>query len=100
MTEGTLCAVRREGVTAEPLSAGLRLIGRDGSSHVLNVTAAALWELCDGATSVDEIVQAVCELTATPARTVAADVEQLIGELRDRELVDLLPAPSPPGLRS
>jgi hypothetical protein len=48
----------------------------------LNATALALWELCDGATSPEEMVDAVCSLWAIPhdvaERDVTATLEQLV----------------------
>jgi len=46
----------------------------------LNPTAAAIWLLCDGSSSVDQIIETVQE--AYPEAAVAEDI---IGTLRDLE---------------
>lgn len=43
--------------------------------HVLNDTALALWELCNGQNTVEEMITAVCELFGEPADVVRRDVE-------------------------
>ncbi|HEY7661140.1 MAG TPA: HPr-rel-A system PqqD family peptide chaperone [Actinomycetota bacterium] len=73
--------VRREGVwlraTAEenavfdPATGGL---------HLLNETARAIWELCDGATTTAEMVEAICSVTGLPRDVVTEDVERTLTE--------------------
>lgn len=46
----------------------------------LNETALAIWDLCDGGTSVDEMVEAVIELTGLEAVRARADVGGVIDE--------------------
>jgi hypothetical protein len=48
---------------------------------VLDATAAALWELCDGETSVDEIVDAVCSVWAVDRAIAVRDVELTLDRL-------------------
>ena len=51
------------------------------SSHVLNKTAAFIWEKCDGRYGIDDITSQLCEhfdVTFEEART---DVRQIIEEL-------------------
>lgn len=51
------------------------LVCRQGHPAVaLNPTALALWELCDGETHVDEMVEAVCVLFAVPSEQARQDV--------------------------
>lgn len=45
-----------------------------GTVQLLNDTALAIWELCDGETYPDEMIEAICELTGTPRDMVAEDV--------------------------
>ena len=67
--------------------------GQDGT-HVLNPTARAIWELCDGVTLPEEMVAAICEVfVVTPAQAVA-DVERTLEELTR---VGLITWASPPG---
>ena len=46
----------------------------------LNQSAAALWELCDGSTTIEEMVLAICEVSATPADRARDDVERTLAE--------------------
>jgi hypothetical protein len=43
--------------------------------HVLNDTALALWELCNGQNTVEEMITAACELFGEPEDVVRRDVE-------------------------
>jgi PqqD family protein of HPr-rel-A system len=51
-----------------------------GSVHLLNETALAIWELCDGETKVDEMVTAVCELCGMHREIVVEDVDRILTE--------------------
>lgn len=76
--------------------AGTAVSGR-GSSPVLvapgagplglNETALAIWDLCDGNTSVDEMVTAVVELTGLDTEHVTRDVAGVVGEFARLGLV-------------
>jgi len=55
---------------------------------VLNASAAAIVELCDGTRSVDEIVGALATKSDAPRERVAADVRDLIAKLSDKGLVE------------
>lgn len=46
----------------------------------LNESAAALWELCDGGTTIEEMVMAICELSSISARQALEDVERTLSE--------------------
>ena len=74
---------RRTGVTR--VEAGGVQFLRDGRGHDLcavNETASALWDLCDGETSVEEMVDAVVQVCAVDAeqarRDIAAAVRHLV----------------------
>jgi PqqD family protein of HPr-rel-A system len=51
-----------------------------GEVHVLNETARAIWELCDGRTSTKEMVEAVCQVTSLHHDVVSEDVDRLLAE--------------------
>jgi hypothetical protein len=52
------------------------IVDQDSSSlHVVNETALALWELCNGENTVAEMVTAICELFGESAAVVVRDVE-------------------------
>lgn len=57
---------------------------RDGTGRKLcaaNDTAVALWELCDGRTTVDEMVLAIRQIWRVDAATVTADVTRALAGL-------------------
>lgn len=58
-----------------------------GTSHVLNPTARAIWELCDGTTTLDELVGAICEVFSVPHRDALRDVAAVLGRFEDAGLV-------------
>ena len=57
------------------------------SLHMLNDSARAIWELCDGETSPDEMADAVAELTGLRREDAQTDVSIALGELRSLGLV-------------
>lgn len=59
----------------------------DGRSLGLNETALAIWDLCDGSTTVDEMVDSVVELTGVDPGQVSRDVVGVIEEFRALGLV-------------
>jgi len=61
--------------------------GTTGSLHLLNDTALALWELCDGGTTKEEMVAAICEVSGLHPDVVAEDVDRTIGEFERAGLV-------------
>jgi hypothetical protein len=46
--------------------------------HFLNATAMAIWVLCDGETSADEMIGAICELSGLPREVVSEDVQRTL----------------------
>ena len=58
------------------------VIKEDGlSSHVLNKTAAFLWELCDGNLDIDDIASRMHERFDVPLENAHTDAETIIDEL-------------------
>jgi PqqD family protein of HPr-rel-A system len=51
-----------------------------GAVHILNATAVAIWELCDGQTDPREMVDAICGLSGLPNEVVTEDVDRILGE--------------------
>jgi hypothetical protein len=56
-------------------------------THVLNPTARAVWELCDGMTTLDELAAAICQVFSVSPEVAAADVSAVIEQLVAAELV-------------
>jgi hypothetical protein len=48
----------------------------------LNESAAALWELCDGRTTIEEMVMAICAISPIAADQAREDVERALTELQ------------------
>lgn len=59
----------------------------DDSEHLVNETALALWQLCDGATTTEEMIEGVCALFDAPREAIADDVASALDQLRQAGLV-------------
>jgi Coenzyme PQQ synthesis protein D (PqqD) len=46
--------------------------------HILNATATAIWVLCDGETTTDEMAEAICELSGLPSEVVVEDLRRIL----------------------
>ena len=60
-----------------------------GGLHVLNASALAIWELCDGETTADEMAEAVAEIAGLEIGLARADVEVALSELYERSLISV-----------
>ena len=58
-----------------------------GAYHGLNGTGSLIWSLIDGNRTRDEIVDEVRTRLSDAPAGVAADVDQFLAELRERELI-------------
>jgi hypothetical protein len=65
----------------------LRVTADTGTQTVLNPTAAAIWELLDGETTVDEVVVAATSLFAGPAADIRQDILTTLGTMREQRLL-------------
>ncbi len=57
------------------------------SLHVLNDSAKAIWELCDGETSPSEMAVAISELTGISDSQAKSDVQAALSDLRSINLI-------------
>lgn len=57
------------------------------SIHALNATSMAIWEACDGSTTVEELAAAVAELGGLDASVSAQLVEVALAELTSAGLI-------------
>jgi hypothetical protein len=57
-------------------------------SLVLNESALALWELCDGETTLEDMSAAICEASAIPPDQADEDVRQTLEKLDSAGLLD------------
>ena len=58
-----------------------------GVLHLLNASALAIWELCDGFTTGKEMAEAVAELTTLDVDSALADVSVALEELARQGLI-------------
>jgi hypothetical protein len=63
-----------------------------GEVYILNDTALAIWDLCDGETRPEEMMSAICTLTSLPPEVVAEDLERILLEFDTAELIEWLVA--------
>jgi len=61
---------------------------KTGETLLLNNTAAAIVELCDGSTSPVGIVDEIMSVVEVDRAQVEADVQKLINDLEERGLVE------------
>lgn len=62
-------------------------VAEDDSLHLLNETARAIWELCDGETTAVEMGRAVAEMTAMTWQESIAAIEETLESLEERGLI-------------
>ena len=81
--------LRRDDVWVRRTDDEAVLLGPDGKSiHLLNDTAAALWELCDGTTTTGEMVQAILDFFAVSEQQASADVDRTIATFDELGIVE------------
>ena len=85
MSSTDRCPRRRPGVEIDDDNT---VRSADGTRHLLNDTALALWELCDGHIHPNEMVDAICALFDATEVMVAPDVGRLLDEFTRLGLVD------------
>ena len=85
---------------ARPRRRGQAWMQRDGSEtavfnpdtgvlHLMNASALAIWEMCDGETTPEEMAEAIDELTGLGSEASVADVETALTRLMRASLVDV-----------
>ncbi len=83
--------MRREGATAIELDDNLALYDEVGQLLILlNSSAATVWELCDGTTTLDDMVRELAEAlgaAGSDAEEITEDVRLTVGKLADLGLV-------------
>jgi hypothetical protein len=61
---------------------------RNGRAHVINESAAQIWELCDGQSTLDHIVSAFAAAYALPAADVQADVQYILTKFHELRVLE------------
>jgi hypothetical protein len=64
------------------------MVPEEGVSHELNAMARAVWELCDGTTTIGEVVDAICQLFDVERGIAVADVVAVVDQLEAAKLVE------------
>ena len=65
-----------------------------GTIHRLGAVAGAVWVSCDGATTVEQMVDDLCEAFGGDRAELAAQVQDSLGHLADEGLLDGNAAPA------
>lgn len=58
-----------------------------GRSYALDGAGALMWELCDGSRTSEEIARVVASEYRADMRVVNADLDELLGRLREEGLI-------------
>jgi len=74
--------VQAENIIWRRIGDDVVIIKDDGlATHVLNKTAAYIWELCDGKRGIDEIAASLCERYDVSPEEARADARETIENL-------------------
>jgi PqqD family protein of HPr-rel-A system len=60
-----------------------------GMLHMLNPSALAIWEMCDGETTPTEMAEAITEVTGLDREATSADVDSALASLRQAGLLQV-----------
>jgi len=94
---GTVCPRARPAVTQTDIDDEIILYNpADGATHALNLTAALVWELCDGAYTLDGIAAEVASDFNVALDQALGDVEPLVARLYALGLVEGVDAATAP----
>ena len=84
------CVIRAEDAIWRKIEDQVVIVEDDGCSvHVLNKTAAQIWEMCDGGVGVTDIASKICERFEVSPDEALADVEQTVSKLKDLGLLKM-----------
>jgi hypothetical protein len=64
-----------------------------GQVHLLNATAWAIWDLCDGDTDPEEMIDAIVEISRMHRDLVSEDVQRILGDFDGAGLLEWVSAP-------
>lgn len=62
-----------------------------GAVHLLNDTAVAIWDLCDGQTAPAEMITAICDLCDMHPDVVAEDVHRILRDFAVAQIITWIP---------
>jgi hypothetical protein len=79
---------RRDGVLAQSAGDETMLLTPDsGEYYTLNDVGGRIWELADGSRTTAEIVEVIAGEYDAPTEVIAADVREILDELRSERLL-------------
>jgi len=61
---------------------------RNGRAHVVNESAAQIWELCNGQNTLEQIVSAFAAEYGLPAADVQADVQDILAKFHELRVLE------------
>lgn len=86
--------LRKKGVWLRQVGGENALYDPDSSSvHLLNDTALAIWDLCDGDVQPDEMIEAICQISSLHKDIVSEDVHRTLEEFEQAGLIEWRDAP-------
>jgi hypothetical protein len=97
MADGERFPTQRPGCRTRLTDGVSTVIGPEGQRYVVNETALAVWELCDGVISPDEMVTAIWQLFDADQELIEADVWRVLGEFELNHLIQWVPDPGKDG---
>ncbi len=59
-----------------------------GDVYLMNETALAIWHLCDGGTTTEEMVGAICEVSRMHPEVVVEDVNRILSDFEQAGLIE------------
>ncbi len=69
---------------------------QQNSTHLLNPTAAAIWELCDGTRTPEEMAEEIVRVLPADRPTILSDVKRIIREFSENGLLQIADPPADP----
>jgi PqqD family protein of HPr-rel-A system len=79
---------RNPAVTLERVGDDAILFDRErGQVHVVNATAASVWELCGAEATIDDVAKAFAESYDVPVTAVEDDVQGILSAFRELALL-------------
>jgi hypothetical protein len=79
---------RQEQIIAQKRSKDVLLFNMDdGSYYALNEVGSRIWELCDGAHGVAQLVSLVAREYDAPAKIIEMDILEVLEDLRSKNLI-------------